>query len=343
MSVYLTLQKNYGDRGARYAKTIAVQRCGQKPYELTLRFAGCCLHCGACFAAGYSWQESFRQHYRVRQDITVQQVVADFHDIPHPPGGRYNWLRVLGGEPLLNDEYVAFLFDVLLRLSQTDSDKFNHGIIIQTNGVHTGKGNTALLRARLAELHAANPRVVVAIETSLKGTNHEEFALLSQSDESLFRYNVDSYYRLRELQMPNLRPTCIAGYGISESFLLSEGTGAKSMISVLFDEDTPTYHPSLWSSEFAQLYSDFTSDWSTFDPIFSRMPMYGIKDEFNYAWATNAIKRGKGTYGWRWYDAKYAPDRKPTVEAKFQDIIDKFFLRSNQEYYSTLISHPGTI
>ena len=231
--------------------------------------------------------------------------------------------------------------DVLLRLCETDPDKFNHGIIIQTNGVHTGKGTTTLLRAKLRELHAANPRVVVAIETSLKGTNDEEFALLSQSDGSLFGYNVDSYYRLRELQMPNLRATVIAGYGISESFFLSERTGAKSMISVLFDEDTPTYHPSLWSAEFAQLYSDFTSDWSTFAPIFSRMPMYGIKDEFNYAWATSAIKRGKDTYGWRWYDAKYAPYRRPTVEAKFQDIIQRFFLRSNQEYYSTLTGQPG--
>lgn len=57
MPVYLTLQKNLGDKQAAYDRTIAIQQCGDYPYELASRFAGCCLRCSTCFAADYSWQD----------------------------------------------------------------------------------------------------------------------------------------------------------------------------------------------------------------------------------------------------------------------------------------------
>ena len=145
MAVYLTLQKDYGDRRSNYDKTITIQKCGDYPYELALRFAGCCLKCGACFAAGYSWEDKFRQNRRVRSNTPITQVLTDFRNIPRPPNGRYNWLRILGGEPLLSDEYIEFLLEILIQISKMDSQKFNNGIIIQTNGIHIGRGNTPYL------------------------------------------------------------------------------------------------------------------------------------------------------------------------------------------------------
>jgi len=106
--VYLTLQKNYGI-DEDYKRTIAIQKCGGKPYELALRFAGCCLHCGACFASGYSWPEKFKSNRRVKGYTEPYAVIKDFSDIPYPRNyNNYNWLRILGGEPLLNDEYIEF-------------------------------------------------------------------------------------------------------------------------------------------------------------------------------------------------------------------------------------------
>lgn len=275
MAVYLTLQKDYGDKRSNYDKTITIQKCGDYPYDLALRFSGCCLKCGACFAAGYSWEDKFRQNRRVRSNTPITQVLTDFRNIPRPPNGRYNWLRILGGEPLLSDEYIEFLLEILTQISKMDSQKFNNGIIIQTNGIHIGRGNTAVLKNKLMKLYELNPNVIVVIETSVKGTNSEEFSLLSQSDKALFKYNIESYYKLRQLNLPNLRSVIIAGYGISESFLLTCGKNSKSMITILFHEKTPTYHPSLWSDKFTKLYNDFVNDYKEFDAMFLKMPMYG--------------------------------------------------------------------
>ena len=211
--------------------------------------------------------------------------------------------------------------------------------------------STNLPESRIRELHEVNPKVIVVIEVSIKGTNPEEFKLIAdpqgrltttlrESDviyKEFFEYNIQAYYNLKKLQAPNLRPTVIAGYGISESLLLTEGRKAKSRMTILFNENTPIYHPSLWSTEFKALYEDFINDWKGFDNMFSKMPMYGIKDQFNYGWVKAALKQAKCIYKWRFYDATYVSNRNLEVEKKFCDILEKFTLKSNQEYYSTLI------
>jgi uncharacterized Fe-S cluster-containing radical SAM superfamily protein len=337
MSVFLTLQKNAGQTSNSYSRTVAVQKCGDPPYEIALRFGGCCLRCGGCFAAGYSWKDMYQGNPRVKSDVPKSKLISDFESLPVPDGGSYNWLRILGGEPLLNDEYIDYLFDFIIEISQRNPQLFKKGIVVQTNGIHVGSGKTSALASRLGELYEANPEILVAIETSIKGTNRKEFELLTRCDGSLFKYNINSYYELKRLRARNLRPVIIAGYGISESYLLTEGRGAKSLMTILYDDETPTYHPSIWSSEFEALYHDFLNDYKTFDTMFVRMPMYGLKDQFAYGWVRSAIKRGKSIYRDRWYDADYSRRRDSRVEKKFEDILEKFFMRSNQKYYSTLI------
>ena len=334
--VFLKLQKTHGV-DEPYCRTIAVQKCGGAPYELALRFAQCCLHCGACFASGYSWPEKFKKNKRVRSNITVKQIVDEFLDIPYPIGhNSYNWLRILGGEPLLNDEYIEFLFEVLQKISLHDSQKFNHGIVIQTNGIHIGSGNIAVLKKGLEKLYEINSNIVIAIETSIKGSNANEFMLIAQQNSPQgFYWNIQSYFNLRELGVPNLRPVVIAGYGINESYLLRRGlTGDRITI---ISQGKPCYHPSLWSPEFRHLYDDFTTTYAAFDHIFMKMPMYGLKDQYEYAWAKAALKQGKQVFGTLWYDAKYTMNRNYELEKMFDDILDRFFLVDNQKYYSTLI------
>lgn len=334
--VYLTLQQNYGQRNSSYDKTTAVQKCGDFPYEIALRFANCVLRCGACFAAGYSWSDLFQKNRRVVSNIPLNRLIADYNSIPIPPDGCYNWMRILGGEPLLNDEYIEYLFDFIIDVSKSDSKKFHNGIIIQTNGIHIGKGNTEVLRKKLNDLYGVNSNVMISIETSIKGTNPAEFALLTQSSSELYQYNIRSYYNLMDLHLPNLRPVIIAGFGVNESYLLNEGN-SNYRITILFKEDTPIYHPDNWDEHFSKLYSDFTQEYSKWDNLFARMPMYGIKDQFQYGWVKPAISRGKKAFGQRWYDSQYCNTRSLAVENKFSDILKKFFLRSNQVYYSKLI------
>ena len=112
--VHLCLLKNYDSERRQYvgnySQTIAVQKCGDEPYELALRFAGCNLRCGPCFASGYSWPERFKRNRRVTNSKSVSDVIADYSRIVCPPRfSNYNWLRILGGEPMLNDSYIEFI------------------------------------------------------------------------------------------------------------------------------------------------------------------------------------------------------------------------------------------
>jgi hypothetical protein len=70
------------------------------------------------------------------------------------------------------------------------------------------------------------------------------------------------------------------------------------------------------------------------------MPIYGIKDDVNtYPFTRRALRQGKGLYGERWYDAKYAYERggrNMQLESSFIDIRKHFFYTDNKIYYSTL-------
>lgn len=364
--VYLTLQRDPWKKGG-YTKTFAIQKCGGEPYELALRFAGCCMKCGPCFASGYSWVDRFDNNRRVTCMKTLDDAIQDFKTIPYPRNyPSYNWLRILGGEPLLNNDYIRFLFDTIIKISEMDSQKFNNGVVIQTNGIFIGQGNISLLRTKLEELLHCNPKVKVCIEVSIKGTNVEEFKLITRSanrpiselskfeklfgwnlgaysPNELFGFNIKAYYKLRELasNFPNFRPTIIAGFGVNESYLLQEGN-SRERITITFQDNKPIYHPEFWSKDFKELYEDFTREAPrTFDSRFNKMPMYGIKDLFEYPWVGRALKQGKQIYGYRWYDKKFTDERggrNIVLEEAFADILDKFFLVDNKTYYSALIN-----
>jgi len=298
---------------------------------------------------------------------TLDDAVQDYKSIQYPRNyPSYNWLRILGGEPLLNNDYIRFLFDTIIKISEIDSRKFNNGVVIQTNGIFIGQGNISLLRTKLEELLRSNTKVKVCIEVSIKGTNVEEFQLITRSTNrpinelskfeklfgwnlgaysphELFDFNIKAYYKLRELasNFPNFRPTIIAGFGVNESYLLQEGN-SRERITIIFQDNKPIYHPEFWSKDFKELYKDFTREAPrTFDSRFNKMPMYGIKDLFEYPWVGPALKQGKQVYGYRWYDRKFTDERgggNIVLEKAFADILDKFFFVDNRTYYSTLIN-----
>lgn len=335
MSVYLALQKSVGEPNAQQNRTVAIQKCGNYPYEVSLRFAGCNLRCGACFASGYSWPNKYLTSKRVKKNKLLKDLIDDYSRIPNVEQN-YNWMRILGGEPLLNEEYINYLFTFIKSIAERDTAIFNNGIVIQTNGIHVGLNGADLVKKHLDEIYNINPQLKISMEISIKGTNSREFSLLTRSQNDFFKANIQAYYNLMKIEARNLRPTVIAGFGISESILLANGRSGKSLMTVLFDDDTPTFHPSIWSDDFKALYSDFTAHWGSRNPLFQRMPMYGIKDEFNYMWVQYSLKQAKQVFGKSLYDSKYS-ERNNILEERVKELLDHFFLISNQNYYSELI------
>jgi len=268
-------------------------------------------------------------------NIPLQRLLADYDRIPKDR--LYNWMRILSGEPLQNDEYINYLFNFLLEIAKRDTSCFRNGIIIQTNGIHIGLHGAQSIGKHLKTINEINPNLKIIIEVSIKGTNPDEFELISRSSKTNFPANINAYYKLKEINVSNLRPTIIAGFGISESLLLTRGRSGKSIMTILFNNDTPIFHPSIWSDSFKELYECFIMDWKRKNSVFEKMPMYVIKDKFNYMWVKYSLKQAKSIYGGRFYDSAYSP-RNQAVEIKIMELLDFFFLLSNQDYYSELIS-----
>lgn len=336
---YIALQNNYWEKRSE-DKIIAVQRCGSAPYEIAIRFAGCNLRYGLCFASGYSWPETFLANRRVRQ-ADLDKAIYDFKRIP-PPSGHpcYNWFRVVGGEPLLNKNYLNFLLKVLSEISSIDCEKFNKGIIIQTNGIYLGMSDLSDITRALDEFYKKVSDVKLIIEVSIKGTNVEEFKLLTRVDnEKFFKYNLDAYFKLQKLKekFEKFDVVAIAGFGISESALVNGLERSKTLMTVIFKDNKPIYHPDFWSTEFETLYDDFISSYSIKKFNTRKMPMYGIKDTLEYGWVRRAINQSKKIYGDKFYDKDYTEFSHQVSKQVFNDIIEHFFYPGSQIYYSTLI------
>lgn len=337
--VYVALQNNYWEKSPE-DKIIAVQKCGNAPYEIAMRFAGCNLRCGLCFASGYSWPEKFLTNKRVRR-ASFDKAINDFKRIP-PPSKHpcYNWFRVVGGEPLLNKNYLNFLFRVLSEISSIDCEKFNKGIIIQTNGIYLGMSDLSDIAKALEEFYEKVSEVKLVVEVSIKGTNADEFKLLTRvNNEKFFKYNLDAYFKLQKLKerFENFDVVAIAGFGISESALVNGLGKSKTLMAIIFKNNKPIYHPDFWSMEFETLYDDFVSSYSIKRFNVRKMPMYGIKDALEYGWVKRAVKQAKRIYGDRFYDKDYAGSSYQISEQLFTDIIEHFFYPGSQIYYSTLI------
>ncbi|WP_297212064.1 MULTISPECIES: 4Fe-4S cluster-binding domain-containing protein [Thermodesulfovibrio] len=297
--VYLALQRHYNaPKNQPHNKTIAIQKCGNYPYEISLRFAGCQLKCGACYSASYSWHPCFINSNRVVNNKTINDLVNDYNALPtgQPP---YNWMRIVGGEPLKNQNYVDFLFNFLKSIQNTHI--FNNKVIIQTNGIYLGQellGNqntnfSNILKQHLNDLKKIHPQLQIVIEISIKGSNANEFQLISQSNPNLFQYNIGVYNALKNLNISNLRPTVVAGFGINESLLLPGSRVSKNtrILTILNSNRTPIFHNSGWSPDFKNLYNDFLQDCKNRNINFQKMPMHGFDP--NSGWGRNAIVNAK--------------------------------------------------
>lgn len=125
-------------------KLVAKATCGKTPPgEMVLRAAHCNFNCIPYFAAGYSHIERIKR--RIKSDIVkaehVDQLVSDFKIFVDDEKGfiseqtpsEFNWLRVVGGEPILNMNNLKFLLEFLVGIDDYRKS-FGGKVIIQTNG-----------------------------------------------------------------------------------------------------------------------------------------------------------------------------------------------------------------
>lgn len=88
----------------------------------------------------------------------------------------------------------AMELSAVLRLIEKKSSSFNNDVVIQTNGFIFGNSDKCLkIAERLADLS-----LDVLVEISLKGTNSDEFKLLTSLHACMHRHHIG--YRLENSQ-----------------------------------------------------------------------------------------------------------------------------------------------
>ncbi|MFC1548033.1 radical SAM protein [Candidatus Neomarinimicrobiota bacterium] len=209
--------------------------------EIRWDVVGCNLMCQFC------WSPASRPGLGIPTvKKSADDVYSDTRRMAVYPSSMF--IRFTGGEPTLqwNDILTA------LDLFEQDTTLRDIPVLIQTNGIEIGKGNASLDRL------ISNTRQLYLFELSFKGTNHEEFSLLTAKAPDLYQYQLGAYRTLAEISgfAPHIQVVAVLGIyhsavkGISKYVFIEPESG-----EILFDDDAQ------WAPEFRQIWTKAALKW----------------------------------------------------------------------------------
>ena len=158
------------------------------------------------------------------------------------------FIRFTGGEPTLQWFHIT---ETLKKFQATNTPP-KAPILIQTNGIEIGRGTATL------DVLAADPSQFYLFELSFKGTNSDEFALLTGKAAELYEHQLVGYQRLRELSRTARNVAVVAVLGVyhsstrgpSKYTFVNPGTGR-----LLFDDQEK------WDPRFLALWRSTPLKW----------------------------------------------------------------------------------
>ncbi len=334
-------------------KIITNAPCGPTPPgEIVLRSAFCNLKCIPCFAYNYSWPEKARENKEV-VDVSVDRLLDEFITFLNEkpiPGNKtfYNWFRILGGEPFLNRKSLEDYVKVLIKIPDDISLKFNNSILIQTNGVILGSyfpDEKDKLREIFDPIRHKPFKVV--IEISIKGSNCEEFRIVTQTSERAAKKLHEEHLKACQAMkyvhhhISNIDWTAVAGFGIGVTNLVNRNFESKGYIKTFYHPKTnlPFYHPKCWDDHFESIYEFHVEKYrNKFGNLF---PMFGIEDRRRWKFGLHGLKNCKEYAKEYFYDGYNVYKKKigecnEELEQYLNDILEKFFFGDPTHYYSRL-------
>lgn len=169
--------------------------------EVRWDLSGCNLRCSFCWSPASRPSETGD---RARM-ITSKEIVAETLRVLGEKNRAF--IRFTGGEPTLQ---WADLESTIMMLKATISPP-RPPILIQTNGIEIGKGSVTL------ESLADDPDQYFLFELSFKGTNSDEFTLLTGKPPEIYRYQLSGYQRLLEFSRLHDNITVVAVLGVYHS------------------------------------------------------------------------------------------------------------------------------
>lgn len=273
---YLWLSGSTRERPWRH-----LAKCGVSPRgSAIVSFYGCNLKCPFCFASTYSYED--RRYSSHWPDAIKTPERTGSYRIPHVDSllrgdkdktvfdpeiaansivewcqerGELCYVQLTGGEPMLSVAQASGIVRFLVLLSEaSDALGYKQRVIWQTNGGIAGRRWDQLSEI-LRPLHEL-AGIYVLFEVSLKGTNSEEFALLSGTGSSgPYAATLDGYWRLREFTSGH------AETNLGAVARLGVGHHEKTLTYVYPDRpDTLMFLETNWSNEFRNLHAESSSD-----------------------------------------------------------------------------------
>ena len=336
-------------------KLVTNAECGPTPPgEIVIRSAFCNLRCIPCFAYNYSWPEKAKENKEVIS-VPLERLLGEFLKFINSsqiPGNRssYNWFRIVGGEPFLNKLSLEYYVNFLLNIPDNISPKFNSSILIQTNGIILGTIDKDELVSIFSPLKDKPFKIV--IEISIKGSNLEEFMIITQTQENSAKKFFDAHLQACEnmqhvhTYIPNIDWTAVAGFGIGVTNLISGNFSRKEYIKTFYHPiiNKPFYHPECWDNRFRSIYNLHIEKYRS--KFGDKFPMFGIEDRFRWKFALRGLKNCREIceekYGCRYfYDGyqiyvKGIKESNVELEQNLDEILKRFFFGDPSYYYMRL-------
>jgi uncharacterized Fe-S cluster-containing radical SAM superfamily protein len=174
-------------------------------------------------------------------DKSPQQVFRD--TIDNLADSTKTFIRFTGGEPTLQWQELS----KVLRMYDNHPQLGQMPVLIQTNGIEIGKH-----RVDLSALYTSR-RQRYLVELSFKGTNPNEFALLTGREPALYRCQLQAYRTLSQMAQRSCNLCVVAVLGIYHSALKGRSRFAfKGPEGKLLFDNVKSWDPGfrqVWKSE----------------------------------------------------------------------------------------------
>jgi uncharacterized Fe-S cluster-containing radical SAM superfamily protein len=206
------------------------------------------MRCPLCYAWRYAWNVQSGHIY------SIDEVLNPLRELPKVASKKIVWIRIQGGEPLLNCERIFTTIKYAERaVSEVYSSKLNYypitRVVIQTNALIFNKISDAQVNDIKKQLEMAARKIIgsgrIVFEVSFKSSNDP--ATLHPQVKAYKVLLKDILIPLLERGIDNVAVYPLAGLGLSIDF---HNVWLVPIEPKGLPDEIPLFHSSFWSSSF---------------------------------------------------------------------------------------------
>ena len=277
---------------------------------LVLRYANCSLRCYLCYAQRYAYLSTNNDDVK---SSNVTNCIQSLRGL----SAEAAWIRIQGGEPLINDERSTETAQIAAESLKYLSENRTYNeprVVIQTNGLWFAKTSIDKVKRFVSTLKNALESVDfgrIVIEISFKGPNIGDANLYAlsraSSITSVFAHQLQAFKNLIEEikcevwqdEVHRLAIYPVAGLG---PHIGNPGFIPLSSVVSPKDEELPLFHKETWSSSFSDLVRLFRTTTTTWHKVYSdyllkhgdKLPIEGMDSSmFQFGWISQIEKRAE--------------------------------------------------